>query len=66
MAEHQNCPVLYFCISKPKNLTPKYLKNALIDFTEISRTLKQVLEEQAPISHCGKNAQFQEIWLQVK
>lgn len=56
MVEHQDCPVLYFCISNPKNLSPKYLRNALIDFAETSRTLKQVLEEQAPVSDSGNNS----------
>ena len=60
MMEHQDCPVLYFCISNHKNLRPKYLKNALIDFAETSLTLKQVLEEEAPVSDCAKNSQCQE------
>ena len=57
MVEHQDCPVLYFCISNPNNLSPKCLRNALIDFAETSRTLKQVLEEQAPVSDSGNNSQ---------
>ena len=60
MVEHQDCPVLYFCISNPKNLSPKCLRNALIDFAETSWTLKQVLEEQAPVSDSGNNSQWQE------
>ena len=43
----------YYCISNHKNVIPKYLENALIEFVQTSRTLRQVLEEQAPGSDCG-------------
>ena len=51
----------YYYISKYKNVIPKYLENAPIDFAQTSRTSRQILEEQARVSHCKKKSQYREI-----
>ena len=51
----------YYYISRYKNVIPKYLENAPIDFAQISRTLRYILEEQARVSHFKKKSQCREI-----
>ena len=51
----------YYYISKYKNVIPKYLENAPIDFAQTSRTSRHILEEQACVSHCKKKSQYREI-----
>ena len=45
---------------------PEYLENAVRDFVQTTRTLRQVLEEQAPSSYCEKKNQCREKHLRVK
>ena len=51
----------YYYISRYKNVIPKYLENAPIDFAQTSRTLRHILEEQAPVNHFKKKSQCREM-----
>ena len=56
----------FYCITNHKNFISKYLENALIDFAQTSRTLKQFLKEKLRLTMLKKSYQCLEIRLQVK
>ena len=51
-AEHQDCQS--YTEFPNKNITPKYIDNAVLDFAQTSRTSRQLLEEKSPANDFGK------------